>query len=179
MSDPEVAGLLAEMGELFEAEGVDLSVITPAEVTQMPKAGGAIAIPPPAYWPRMALTLREVFMPLREAMGVPLAVRGYRPPDYNRAVGGAPKSRHQAFEALDIRVAGSHSTAGRRRELAERTAALYRERGGALKLGFGAYGYPIPGNVHVDTGHQRRAWRDASRFVSHQRAVSPPFTRAT
>ena len=164
--DPDVAPLLEEMGTLFEREGIDLGVITPAEVTMMPSVG-QVAIPPRSYWPRMALTLREVFMPLRKAMGVPLVIRGgYRAPDYNAAVGGEPKSRHQAFEALDIRVASGHSSADRRKELAQQAAKIYRSRGSELKMGFGVYGFPVPGNIHVDTGWKRRTWNDAKRFLA-------------
>lgn len=166
--DPKVAPLLAEMDELFRAEGIDTAVVSAAEVTTMPKAPGQpVAIPPRDYWSRMAGTLRDVFMPLRRALGVPLSVRGYRPPSYNRAVGGAGGSRHQAFEALDIRISGDANTVAKRRELVDRAAEIYRDRGRDLKMGFGIYGkLPSPSHIHVDTGHQRRTWGDAAKAVA-------------
>ncbi len=69
------------------------------------------------------------------------------------------------FEALDIRVDSSHTAAQRRRELAERAAALYPDRGAELKTGLGVYSYPTPGTVHIDTGYRRRTWKDGRRFV--------------
>lgn len=166
-SDPEVSGLLEEMDEYFRSEGIDTGLVSAAEVTQMPKAPGKpSAVPPREYWSRMAMTLREVFMPLRASLGVPLAVRGYRPTDYNEAVGGAKGSRHQAFEALDIRISGDANTSAKRRELVDHAARIYSDRGRELKMGFGVYGkLPAPQHIHVDTGHQRRTWGDASKAV--------------
>lgn len=165
-SDPKIAALLAEMRSQWLNAGVDLSVITPEAVTRMRKAPGSpYAIPPREWWPRMLPTITEIFMPIRQAMGVPLVVGGYRPPDYNEAVGGAEKSQHQAFSALDIKVAKDHSTVERRRQLAELAGAIYKNRGKDLRMGFGVYGYPRPGNIHVDTGWTRRTWADAEKYL--------------
>lgn len=166
-SSGDVAALLRELDALLRDAGAG-GFLSAAEVTEMPKTPGRkVAIPPREYWPRMVATVREVFVPIRQAMGVPLAVRGYRPPDYNRAVGGTKKSRHQAFEALDIRLVGDGDTADRRRELARRAAQIYASRGRELKMGLGIYGFPTPNTVHVDTGHQRRVWGDTRKHLEH------------
>ena len=138
------------------------------EVTRMPKAPGQpVAIPPREFWPRMARTLRETFMPLRLAVGMPLSVRGYRPPDYNEAVGGAPRSRHQWFEAIDLRVVGG-SLADRQR-LALAAAALYVENGRAEKLGFAVYKDTL--TVHFDTGFRQRTWGEADHWIDQVRVA--------
>ena len=58
----------------------------------------------------------HVLDPVREAWGDPIHVNsGYRCPELNNAVGGAPNSQHQRGEAADITVG---SQAGNRRLLA-------------------------------------------------------------
>ena len=160
--NPDVASLLMEMEDLFRAQGVDLSVVTAEEVTRMPKAPGQpVAIPPREFWPRMAQTLRLVFMPLRAAMGKPLSLRGYRPADYNAAVDGAPGSRHQWFEGFDIRVVDG--TAADRRRLATLAAQMYAERGAEYQMGLGIYKDTL--TVHGDTGYDQRTWGEADYWV--------------
>lgn len=171
-SEPRICALLDEMAALFAEHGVDGTLVRPIEVTCMRKSPGrAIAIPPRSTWPRMATTLREVFVPLRRRLGVPLSLVGYRPPDYNAAVGGKPGSRHQAFQAIDIRVVKDHATPERRRALALEAAALFIARGRPLRMGLGVYGCPTPGNIHVDTGWARRTWNDAPHFLDQARAA--------
>lgn len=172
-SDPEVGALLAEMDALFESYGVDTSLMSAREVTRMPKAQNqASAIPPRAYWKRMAKTLRDVVMPLRLEMGIPFQLRGYRPPDYNEAVGGVAGSRHQWFEGLDIYLSGPQNTAANRRLLGLRSAQLFLAKGNALKMGFGAYGAPTPSNVHLGTGYSKRTWREAGHYIAKAQTVS-------
>ena len=166
-SDPEIAELLEEMDALFVSEGVDLDLVDAREVTTMPKAPGQpVAIPPRKWWPAMVGTIVWAYQPIREALGLPLMVRGYRPPSYNEAVGGADCSRHQAFEGLDLYVDHAHASPAARRELARLGAKLFVDHGNALKMGFGAYGYPNPSNIHVDVGHKRRTWRDADKHIA-------------
>ena len=51
--------------------------------------------------------LAENLQILREHLGRPIRViSGYRPPDYNRRIGGAKKSQHIAAKAADIKVSG-------------------------------------------------------------------------
>ena len=162
-NDPEIASLLRQMEDEFTSLGVDLRYVTPEEVTVMPKAPGRpVAIPPMEFWPRMAQTLRELFIPLRIAMGMPLQARGYRAPDYNEAVDGAPGSRHQWFEGIDIRPVGG--TAADKRRLAMLAAQMYLDRGDELQIGFGVYGKSAP-TVHFDTGYDKRTWRDAKYWL--------------
>ncbi|WP_245825929.1 YcbK family protein [Oceanibaculum nanhaiense] len=80
---------------------------------------------------------------LRDQLGRPLIVRSaYRSPAHNRAVGGAPHSKHLDGTAFDIAMA-NHDPAA--------FEAAAREVG---FLGFGLY--PRSGFMHVDLGPARQ-----------------------
>lgn len=156
--DPEIDALLLEMEEMFLDAGVPALGWSAEEITRMPKAPGQpVAIPPRGMWPNMIPTLL-LFGELREEMGVPLALRGYRDPSYNEAVGGESRSLHQWFSALDI-----YPTEGEDREgLGWVSAELFVDADG--EVGYGVYGVP-PGNIHLDTGWRRRIWEDAEVYL--------------
>ncbi len=81
---------------------------------------------------------------LRNHLGKPLIVRsGYRSPSHNRAVGGAPASKHMLGTAFDIAMANHDPVAFE--------AAAARAVG---FLGFGTY--PRLGFMHIDLGRARR-----------------------
>ncbi|MCW3782119.1 YcbK family protein [Defluviimonas salinarum] len=81
---------------------------------------------------------------LRDRLAKPLIVRSaYRSPEHNRAVGGAPASKHMAGTAFDIAMANHDPVA---------FEAAAREVG---FLGFGYY--PRSGFMHVDLG-PARSW---------------------
>ena len=81
---------------------------------------------------------------LRDRLGKPLIIRSaYRSPEHNRAVGGAPRSKHMDGTAFDIAMS-NHDPA------AFETVA--REVG---FLGFGTY--PRSGFMHIDLG-PARSW---------------------
>lgn len=80
---------------------------------------------------------------LRDRLGKPLIVRSaYRSPEHNRAVGGAPRSKHLDGAAFDIAMANHDPV--------EFEAA-------ALAVGFLGFGfYPRSGFIHVDLGPARQ-----------------------
>ena len=179
-----IKALLADMEQVFVAEGVDLDYITPLEVTTLTKTPThAVAIPPTGYWYAMAATLRDGFVPLRKAFGKPIVINnGYRPPVYNREVTckrrdgkcvdeGTEGSRHQWFQALDLQPADA--TAENRVRLATVAAAFFLDRGHELEMGFGVYGKPkFPQGVHIDTGFERRTWGSAEHFINQVSGVA-------
>jgi len=79
---------------------------------------------------------------LRDRLGKPLIVRSaYRSPEHNRAVGGAPRSKHMDGTAFDIAMANHDPAAF---EAAARAV-------GFLAFGF----YPRSGFIHIDLGPAR------------------------
>jgi len=170
-------GLLERYLEAKDLTGHGWSIY---ELCRLPKGSGArpVAVPPSGLWPNIVPTLR-VYEALRAAMGVPLTLRCYRPPDYNRAVKGASRSLHQWFGALDV-----YAPVDERQRLAHLAAAVYLAGDGVWRrpalamreeieavstdlqtLGLGIYGFPWPSNIHIDTGWRRRTWDDARSFI--------------
>lgn len=79
---------------------------------------------------------------LRDRLGKPLIIRSaYRSPTHNRAVGGAPKSKHLDGTAFDIAMTNHDPVA-----FEEAARAV-----GFLGLGF----YPRSGFIHIDLGPAR------------------------
>ena len=98
---------------------------------------------------------------LRDRLGKPLIVRSaYRSPRHNRAVGGAPASKHMIGVAFDIAMA-NHDPAA--------FEAAAREVG---FLGFGYY--PRSGFMHIDLG-PARVWGETFpvRAVAFAREAPP------
>ena len=80
---------------------------------------------------------------LRDSLGKPLIVNsGYRSPAHNKAVGGAPRSKHMLGTAFDIAMSNHDPVAF---EAAARAVGF---------LGFGTY--PRSGFMHIDLGPARR-----------------------
>lgn len=91
---------------------------------------------------------------LRARYGAPVRIgNGYRPPGYNRAVGGASNSAHLRGAAVDL-----DPLDGRRAEFQRLAAALWLEDEAAT-AGLGVYS---GGRVHLDVPHKggkgRRFW---------------------
>ncbi|MDP3862971.1 MAG: D-Ala-D-Ala carboxypeptidase family metallohydrolase [Phaeovulum sp.] len=99
----------------------------------------------------------ERLQALRAALGKPMLVlSGYRSPEHNKAVGGAPASKHMDGTAFDIAMA-NHDP------VAFETAAR--------KAGFKGFGfYPRSGFMHIDLGPARE-WGE--RFPARATAFAP------
>ena len=71
-------------------------------VNQRHKGECELQIPPRQMWPNIHKTL-QLAQKIRHEWGAPVAVLcGYRHPAYNRRVGGAEKSEHMQFAAVDL-----------------------------------------------------------------------------
>lgn len=163
--DPELEALLTELDDELRSAGVrDFSA---AELTKMRKTPGpSYAVPPRSYWPRMIATMQLV-QRIRDDWGKPIKVyNGYRPADYNAAVGGKSGSRHQWNEAVDLLPEGD------RDDFAFLVATYYVREGAEQNMGFGVYGKPgrLTG-VHVDT-HRKRRWGSAQYYIDRAAAQS-------
>ena len=100
---------------------------------------------------------------LRDRLGKPLIIRSaYRSPDHNRAVGGAPRSKHMDGTAFDIAMAHHDPVA---------FEATAREVG---FLGFGYY--PRSGFMHIDLG-PARSWGEQFPVRAVPFAIETPPAR--
>ena len=103
--------------------------------------------PPVEMWPNMIPTIR-ILDELRKHFKRPIVLlSSYRSPAYNKAVGGAPKSIHMQFRALDFAVAGVAPSEVFRVLRSWRAA-------GKFKGGLGLY----ETFVHVDTRGYNATW---------------------
>ena len=164
--DPEIAALLIEFDDYLASNGAGRYTCA-EEFFRMPEAPRIdgrrpVAIAPRNLWPNAIPTLRA-FDDLRAQWGRPLPIRGYRPVDYNAAVGGAPRSIHQGGGAIDIKLKQAGYTASERQDFAV-LAARYTLDNPAAKWGFGVYNDP-PTTVHLDTGYQRRSWENGAKYL--------------
>ncbi len=164
--DLEIAALLIEFDDYLASNGAGRYTCA-EEFFQMPEAPRIdgrrpVAIAPRNLWPNAIPTLRA-FDDLRAQWGRPLPIRGYRPVDYNAAVGGAPRSIHQWGGAIDIKLKQAGYTASERQDFAV-LAARYTLDNPAAKWGFGVYNDP-PTTVHLDTGYQRRSWENGATYL--------------
>lgn len=95
---------------------------------------------PVSRWPHIVPTLRVWEWVRARFGGRPVLVNsGWRDPEYNRRVGGAPDSLHVAFNATDAHVKGIAPLAVARE--------VHRDHPEADLLGIGGY----RGFVHIDT----------------------------
>lgn len=162
---PVVVGLREDLAPFLDELDVYLlgwgmSHFNAWELVRLPKTTPVVgAIPPRVLWPNMGRLLRDVVEPARAALGIPFTVRGYRPADYNASVGGAKRSGHVDFSALDIYCDDP-------RALALWLARHWDAHGKRLGIGLGVYG----GHLHVDVGRRSRSqWANTMRYVRETR----------
>jgi uncharacterized protein YcbK (DUF882 family) len=109
--------------------------------------------PTEAQWPNILGALRLADK-IRDAYGSAVrVVSGYRSPEYNAKVKGAPKSMHMEFRALDIQPVDGGIT-----DFAQICGKLvHDERKAGINVGFGMYDT----FCHIDTGAstgKNRTW---------------------
>jgi len=107
------------------------------------------AFPPEALWPRMIETLKFMRRFVIPSIGPVEVLSGFRTPVYNRTAGGAKRSQHLEFSALDVRPVSDLS----RTDLHKRLQRIWRTHGRALNIGLGLYGGR---RFHIDTGGYRQ-----------------------
>jgi hypothetical protein len=112
--------------------------------------GEPFAVPPPQDWANFASTLRLVQETVKPAVPGLEAKSAYRGPWLNVCTGGAEKSAHRDFWALDLTPQASMSRA----DLMTRLCPLYVSIGAERNLGLGFYGGV---RFHIDT-KSHRSW---------------------
>lgn len=161
IGDPAVAPLVAQIQALWDSKGIPHNVIVPAQFYTMSKAphvdgpdpdheaGPILAIPDYDTWEHTADFLAKVVVPLfveverRGGSRGDYRTGGYRPADYNAAVGGAGDSQHVHADALDI-IPLRHPTENT--DILLMSIATIMLTHPSLPIGGGFYG----GNGHID-----------------------------
>ncbi len=109
------------------------------------------AVPAPSLWPNMVLTLKLLDRFIIPAVGPIKVVSGFRTQAYNSVAGGARRSKHLEFSALDL-IPATNLT---RNTLHNRLQKVWKVHGNQLSMGLGLY-QGI--RFHIDTGGYRQ-WR--------------------
>ncbi len=109
------------------------------------------AIPDRTLWPKMVRTLKLMQRFIIPSVGPVEVVSGFRTQKYNLLAGGARRSKHLEFAALDVIPRSSTD----REALHKTLLALWRLHGKNLEMGLGLYG---SNRFHIDTGGHR-IWR--------------------
>jgi len=107
------------------------------------------AIPSPEKWDEMIKTLVFLKYDLLPHIGPVEVLSGFRTRHYNQMAGGARKSRHLSFSALDLKPVHQIN----RRQLHEILQHTWRNTGRKYDLGLGLYSSL---RFHIDTGGHRQ-----------------------
>ena len=134
------------------------------EVLTLRRLGVTVDPPPEDWWPRIVPALK-VAEDIRAHLGHPLIIgNGFRPPAENKRAGGARRSQHLFFRAIDLDLPRKSKTREHQEEFYEIAAAIFLERGEDLKMGLGLYRPWRGSRVHIDCGFRRRHW--SKRYTS-------------
>ena len=107
------------------------------------------SLAPAALWPNVVPTLRFIRARIVPALGPVAAVSGYRDPDLNKCSGGAPKSAHALYYALDLTPLRFKD----RDKMIALVCKLHARFGPAAHAGLGFYQGM---RFHIDTNGFRR-----------------------
>ena len=141
-----LAGLVAGDSQLAERMGGRCPV-------------SAFAVPPRKLWPNIVPVLRAVRAHVIPAIGPVQVVSAWREPAFNACVGGASRSHHTRYAALDL-VPVTPAPAD---QAMDRLCAMWRSSPASARIGFGAYRDPErphlnrEGRFHVDV-RGKRTW---------------------
>lgn len=189
-TDPLVAPYLASLATTFINKGVNIERVSPFALTVMTKAPltdgpdpdddktRPVAIPPLEMWDGLstvAAIVSQVTSQITIAgQHIAWRVTGYRPKDYNAAVGGAPKSRHIYGDAIDVWlpmsliVNGPAAVRSEAREKLRMAFARYivaHQKTSGLGFGFGVY----TNDVHLDIGRKAGSivtWEQGAEYIN-------------
>ncbi len=107
------------------------------------------AFPERESWDRMVKTLTFIRVDLIPFIGPVEVLSGFRTKYYNHVAGGAPRSRHLSFSALDLRPVREIE----RKRLHAILQKIWHTRGKKRNLGMGLYQGL---RFHIDTGGYRQ-----------------------
>ncbi len=95
----------------------------------------AFIIPQKKNWPNMINTLLFIEQYLMPELGLLIPVSGDRTPEYNIISGGASRSKHLEFCALDLVPVKTY----RREDLHQKLRYIHRKFGAKFNIGLGLY----------------------------------------
>lgn len=172
-TDPEVAPYMALLATRFITANVhpsikvfDLVVMSKAPLKDGPDpdniATRPVAIPPLAYWDNLvnSATLVTKVIETQQLDTSLLRYTGYRPEDYNKAVGGAAGSSHQWASGIDTWLKPGAMT-HKNGEMLRMSFARYFVKQPKQPIGFGAYTW----DVHFDLAG-RRTWNRGAEYAA-------------
>jgi hypothetical protein len=107
------------------------------------------SLAPAALWPNVVPTLRFIRARIVPALGPVAAISGYRDPELNKCSGGAPKSAHALYFALDLTPLRFKD----RDKMIALVCKLHARFGPAAHAGLGFYQGM---RFHIDTNGFRR-----------------------
>lgn len=121
------------------------------------------SLPPRELWPHVVPTLRFIRSRVVPVLGPVAALSGYRDPELNKCSGGAPRSAHALYYALDLTPLRMKD----RDKMIEKVCALHRRFGARAHVGLGFYKGM---RFHIDT-YGYRLWGS-----DYHAATSPCLT---
>ena len=141
---------IADHSEFFSAR----------ELLTMKRARVTVPEPDRRMWPNIVPTL-YIADKIRKTLDHPLVVgNGYRPEPYNSRVGGARRSQHLFFRAVDLDLPRGYNSATHQEDFYEIACELYLDLGEEFEIGLGLYRPRRGRRVHIDTGFRQRKWKD-------------------
>lgn len=162
-ANPERIFQFAAFEGFLEAQGVKDVVPTWQLLRTSSSAPGcglsAFEIAPSSLWPNLVNTLRFAKDEVIPLIGPLEAVSGYRPPALNQCSGGAARSAHAEYWALDF-VPQPGVT---REQMIATVCRAHEDRGRSYNIGLGFY---TRVRFHLDSRSFRRWGPDGTRFTS-------------
>lgn len=125
----------------------------------------AFVIPDRAHWPNIITTLRFVRDQVKPAIGPVEAVSGYRDEALNTCSGGAKRSAHRSYYALDLVPLRADLD---RQTLIQRMCAVHAASGAKSNIGLGFY---TARRFHIDAARFRHWGPDGTTNTSPCRAI--------
>ena len=161
--DPDRAQAFMRFEDFLEGAGVG-SVVEPWQLMRIDAFfarkcdAQPFAIPPKELWPNIVPALRLVRDEVIPAFGPVQVLSSYRTPELNVCAGGAGRSNHLEFSALDLATDPYRGGEELYREL----CAMHADAGRASRMGLGAYydlaeGDYSGGRFHIDA-QGYRSW---------------------
>lgn len=186
-TDPAVAPWLVQLTTDFITAGVNVERVKPFSLVVMTKAPltdgpdsdndktRPVAIPPQNMWEgfhTVAAIVDQTLSQSLEPSGIGTRLTGYRPKDYNAAVGGAPNSRHIYGDAIDVWLSYAIIKAGGQKlkdareilRMAFASKIVSMSKSSGLGFGFGVY----TNDIHIDVGRKAGTivtWEQGKKYI--------------